>query len=413
MDTSLPAASSFPHWRWNLRILWLTQAIAMAGMSAFLPFLPLYVRQLGHFSVAQAQWWGGLVIAAPFLTALVATPLWGIVADRYGRKLVLVRAAFGLGVTVFLMGLAPTVETLFLLRLLQGALSGFVAATTGFVAAETPPQRVGYALGLLQSAAATGSVVGPLVGGIFSDAFGMRWTFFVVGGLCIGAGIIVWRFVREQNRPRQQSGSAWEPFRYVAHSPTVLLVLGAIVLAQAAMVLPAPIFPLYLEWLAAPRGLLSTITGISVGIAGLMMALAAPLWARIAESRGSGHTLFFCTAAAAVLYLAQAFAPHYAVVVLFRALVGAAVAGVLPTLYAVLSSHAPASFRSSVMGVGSSATLLGNLLGPLLGSVLAASLGMRWVFVAAAMLMTVLAALNPRARLLTRQLLLRAWSQRH
>lgn len=413
MDASLSTAGTFPHWRWNLRILWLTQAIAMAGMSAFLPFLPLYVRHLGHLSVAQAQWWGGLVIAAPFLTALVATPFWGIIADRYGRKLVLVRAAFGLGVTVFLMGLAPTVEALFVLRLLQGALSGFVAATTGFVAAETPPQRVGYALGLLQSAAATGSVVGPLFGGVFSDAFGMRWTFIVVGVLCVGVGAIVWGFVREQHRPGQRVLSPLEPFRYVAHSSAVLTVLGAIVLAQAAMMMPAPIFPLYLEQLAAPQGLLSTVTGLSVGIAGLTMALAAPFWARFAEARGYGRTLFLCTVMAALLYLAQAVAPHYSAVILFRSLLGAAVAGVLPTFYAVLSSYAPTVFRSSIMGVGSSATLLGNLLGPLLGSTLAACLGMRWVFAAASVLMTVLSVLNPQARLLTRQLLLRVSSQRH
>jgi DHA1 family multidrug resistance protein-like MFS transporter len=402
-DTS---ASAFPHWRRNLRILWIAQLLAMAGMSAFLPFLPLYVRQLGHLTLAEAKWWSGLVIAAPFMTAIVATPVWGFVADRVGRKLVVVRAAFGLGITVALMGLASTVEALFALRLLQGVLSGFIAATTGFVVAETPPQRVSYALGLLQSATATGSVVGPLLGGVVSDAFGTRWTFFLVGALCVVSGILVWRGVHEQRKPAgARSASVVAPFRIVARTPAVLAILASIGVAQAAMMLPAPIFPLYLEHLHAPPRLLSTLTGLSVGIAGIVMGVAAPLWARMSERYGHGRTLFACTAGAAVFYAAQAFAPHYVAVVILRALVGAAVAGIIPTLYALLSMRAPAELRSSVMGIGSSATLVGNLLGPLLGSLLAASFGMPWVFGASALLMVVLSAANPRARVVVRLLL--------
>ncbi|MCS6965488.1 MAG: MFS transporter [Candidatus Kapabacteria bacterium] len=406
MESSIGSFPPYSYWRWNLRILWVAQLIAMVGMSAFLPFLPLYVRYLGHFAPPQAQWWSGLLIAAPFITAILATPVWGIVADRFGRKLVVVRAAFGLGITVFLMGLTTSVETLFVLRLLQGALSGFIAATTGFVAAETPPQRVGYALSLLQSATATGSVLGPLLGGIISDIVGMQWTFFLVGLLCIISGITVWRFVRESRKPgRAGVLSVLTPFRLVVKAPPVLGILGSIVVSQAAMMLPAPIFPLYLEQLQAPGKFLSTVTGISVGGAGLMMALASPLWARYAERYGHRRTLLLCTTAAAAFYAVQALTPHYTLVVISRALVGAAVAGVLPTFYVLLSTHAPAMLRSSVMGVGSSATLLGNLLGPLLGSILATSFGMGWVFGISAALMAALSLVNPQMRWTVRFLL--------
>lgn len=405
-DRATGWSPDFPHWRWNLRILWVAQLLAMVGMSAFLPFLPLYVRQLGHLPPLQAKWWSGLVIAAPFITAIIATPFWGMIADRFGRKLVVVRAAFGLGVTVFVMGLAQNVETLFALRLLQGLLSGFIAATTGFVAAETPPQRLGYALGLLQSATAVGSVVGPLLGGVISDAVGMRWTFFLVGVLCVVSGAIVWRFVQEQRRPTGSVAfSPLLPFRLVVRTPAMLGIVAAIVGAQAAMMLPAPIFPLYLEQLHAPTALLSTVTGFSVGVTGLVMALAAPLWARFTAEHGPERGLLLGTLAAAVLYGAQAFAPTYVVVIVLRALLGAVVAGVLPTFYTLLSGYAPAALRSSVMGVGSSATLLGNLVGPLAGSMLATSVGMRWVFLVSAALMAVLTVLNPQARLVGRTLL--------
>ncbi|MEN3027492.1 MAG: MFS transporter [Chlorobiota bacterium] len=398
MDASLDGVA-FPHWRWNLRILWVAQLIAMMGMSAFLPFLPLYVREFGHLSSSQAQWWSGLVIAAPFLTAIVATPIWGVVADRFGRKLVVVRAAFGLGVTVFLMGLAESVEALFALRLLQGILSGFVAATTGFIVAETPPQRVGYALGVLQSATAGGSVIGPLVGGIISDAVGMRWTFFAVGVLCVTSGGLVWGFLREHRRPTAQGGfSLVVPLRHVVKTPAMVSLIAGIVVVQAAMMLPAPVFPLYLEHLGAPRRLLSTFTGLSVGITGAMMAAASPLWARYAEQYGYRRILLLCTALAAVVYAAQAIAPHYELVIFLRALTGATVAGIVPLLYTLLGHSAPASLRSSIMGIGSSATLVGNLLGPLLGSMLATSVGIEWVFAASAALMGVVSLVNSQGR---------------
>lgn len=400
------ALPSFPHWRWNLRILWIAQLVAMVGMSAFLPFLPLYVHQLGHLSAAQGQWWSGLIIAAPFFTAIVATPLWGMVADRFGRKLVVVRAAFGLGATVFLMGFAQDMETLFVLRLVQGALSGFIAATTGFVAAETPPQRVGYALGLLQSATAVGSVLGPLLGGLISDMLGMRWTFVLVGGLCTVSGLTVWRFVRENQRQltlvRVPAHTA--VLRRLWSDTVVLGILGGIVLAQMAMMMPAPIFPLYLERLGAPRGMLSTVTGMSVAVAGAVMAIAAPAWARSAERFGYSRALLVCTTGAAVLYTLQALVPHYTMVMALRALGGAVVAGMLPLFYTLLSARAPVPMRSSVMGVGSSATLLGNLLGPLAGGAVATLMGMPWVFVVSGGLMGVLALLNPRTRLVFRWL---------
>ncbi len=380
---------TFPHWRTNLRVLWIAQMLAMMGMGAFLPFLPLYVRQLGHLSPAQAQWWSGLIIAAPFLTAILATPLWGNIADRFGRKLVVIRAALGLGITVFLMGLAETVQQLLLLRLLQGLLSGFIAANIGFVSAETPPHRVGYALGMLQSATAAGSILGPLLGGIASDLLGIRWTFIAVALLCLLSAALVWRYVREHYPPNPAAlrPSLWAPFAFALRSSRILALLGVILISQAAMMTIAPVLPLYLEQLHAPRQLLSTLTGIAAASAGVAIAIASPLWARSGEQRGAHWVLLTGSALASLLYAAQALAPHYGVLLLLRAATGVAVAGLLPTLYALLNRQAPESLRSSIMALGSSATLLGNLLGPLLGSTVAIRLGMEWSFLAAALLM--------------------------
>ncbi|MGA0834161.1 MAG: MFS transporter [Candidatus Kapaibacteriota bacterium] len=197
MNESLNEPLNQDGWKRNLLVLWIAQFIAMIGMTGVIPFLPLYVRELG-VSPDQTSLWSGFIIAAPFATAALLTPLWGSIGDRYGQKLMVMRAVAGLGLTVAAMGLATNVWVLFVLRILQGAVSGFIASTNAFVSSNTPSDRAGYALGTLQTSISAGAIVGPLVGGAISDAFGFQMVFFVVGGLCTLSLVTVYAGVREQ-----------------------------------------------------------------------------------------------------------------------------------------------------------------------------------------------------------------------
>src|SRR5256886_14643312 len=104
----------------------------------------------------------------------IASPIWGILGDRFGRKPMLIRSMLGGGITVGLIFLAQSPIQLVILRLAQGATSGTVAAATALVAAETPRPRVGWALGVVTSAIALGGAIGPVVGGLAGDLFGLR-----------------------------------------------------------------------------------------------------------------------------------------------------------------------------------------------------------------------------------------------
>jgi DHA1 family multidrug resistance protein-like MFS transporter len=151
-------------WRKNLYILWGTQFLAMVGMNLVVPFLPFYIRDLGVSDPDELARWSGLVFAGPFFLSFVATPLWGALGDRYGRKMMVVRALFGLALSQALIGLSQNVIQLFLFRILQGGISGFIAASLALVSTSTPRQHTGYALGLMQSSSAGGMVLGPFVG---------------------------------------------------------------------------------------------------------------------------------------------------------------------------------------------------------------------------------------------------------
>ena len=131
----------------------------------------------------------GLLFAAPFFAATVATPVWGVLGDRHGRKLMVVRASLGLAIATLLMGFATTVPQLFFLRLAQGAVSGFIAAALALMASSAPRERMGYALGDARTAIPAGTILGPLIGGTLADLIGYRQIFFVTAALNFAAGI--------------------------------------------------------------------------------------------------------------------------------------------------------------------------------------------------------------------------------
>ncbi|MBP2672722.1 MAG: multidrug transporter, partial [candidate division NC10 bacterium] len=112
-------------WRKNLYVLWGTQFLAMAGMNLVVPFLPFYIRQLGVTDPTSLARWSGLVFAGPFFLSFIATPVWGSLGDRYGRKMMVVRALIGLAISQLLIGFAQDVIQLLIFRVVQGAISGF------------------------------------------------------------------------------------------------------------------------------------------------------------------------------------------------------------------------------------------------------------------------------------------------
>ncbi len=153
----------------------------MIGMSACVPFIPFFIRELGIERSNEIQLWSGLIFAGPYFLSIITVPIWGILGDKYGRKLMILRAIFGLAVSVTLMGFSQNVTQLFALRIIQGDVIGFIAAALSFISANTPEEKSGYAIGILQSSMSAGNIIGPFFGGIASDLWGVRYTFYIVG----------------------------------------------------------------------------------------------------------------------------------------------------------------------------------------------------------------------------------------
>jgi MFS transporter, DHA1 family, multidrug resistance protein len=382
-------SSSVEAWKRNLYSLWAVEFLAVLGMALVLPFLPFYVRELGVRELEDVKRWSGFIYAAPFSLAIFSGPLWGWLGDRYGRRMMLIRAVFGFAVTSFLMAFAQNVTQLFLLRLIQGGVAGFIAATLAIVATTTPRERMGYAMGILQTSLTTGGIIGPLVGGFLADLIGYRNIFFLTGGFGFLAGFLVIFLVREDAKPKEdrKSPGLFSNYRFVFTSPTLTAIFVSSLIVQLAIMAIQPVLSLFVEILWPSAETLSTMAGAVFGIAGFSSLLAAPYWGKRGDRTGYKKTLAIATLATGISYAPQGLVTDVFQLLILRFILGLFAGGILPALYTLTTLNTPEERRGGIMGITRSGLLLGNVLGPISGGFLGASLGMRSVFVFTAVLL--------------------------
>ena len=354
----------------------------MLGMSVIVPFLPFFIRELGVTNESELARWSGLVFAGPFFISFFMVPIWGWLGDRYGHKLMIVRATYGLAAAQVLIGLSQNVEQLFLFRILQGGVSGFIAAALALTSATTPKHRTGYAIGVLQTAIAAGTVLGPLVGGTLADAFGFRPIFFIVAALFVINGLFVIKGVKEirtvEARPEQHR--LIDNYSYALAAPNIRFALILIVGAQMAIGMVQPIFALFVESLEVSKDYLATITGAIFSIAGLFIVFSAPWWGKRNDRIGYRKNLLIASFIAGLTYIAHAVAFHALVLIPVRAALGFCLGGIIPPLYSFISKHTEFPRRGAIMGIASSSFILANIIGPTVGGYVAAHLGLRAAF---------------------------------
>jgi DHA1 family multidrug resistance protein-like MFS transporter len=393
-------------WKRNLYVIWVAELVAIAGFAVIFPFLPYYVQELGITGLHEVELWSGLIFSAQAVTMAIFAPIWGSVADRYGRKLMVQRAMFGGAVIIGAMGFVQNVQQLVILRLIQGMLTGTVPAATTLVASSAPRDRSGYALGLLQMAVWTGASLGPLLGGVLADTWGYRAAFLVTGSLLFLAGLTVWRFVEEDFKPptRDQSdpeSGFWYGLRLVIqdHRLRSLFTIRAIV--RAAARLTVPVLPLFIQSLAPSTTRIASLTGLISGVRAATGAIGAVTLGRASDRLGYRRVLLACAGGVALIYVPQFFVTNPWQLLVLQGLLGLVMSGVLASISALMANLAPEGHQGAVYGADASVVAMANAVGPMLGATVAATLGLRAPFLLAAglfFLATGLAwALVPRA----------------
>jgi DHA1 family multidrug resistance protein-like MFS transporter len=376
-------------WKRNLYVIWVAELVAITGFAVVFPFLPYYVQELGVTDLHQVELWSGALFASHAVMMAVFSPIWGSLADRYGRKLMIQRAMFGGALMMTAMGFVQNVQQLVVLRGIQGALSGTVAAATTLVASSAPRNQSGYALGLLQMAVWIGASVGPLMGGLLADALGYRPVFWVTGGCLLLSGLTVWRFVEEDFQPRAKEkdgavGGFWHGLALVVRTRSLVSLFSVRITARLAARLMGPVLPLFIQSLVPTSTRIASLTGLVSGATAGASAVGAVTLGRASDRLGYRRVLVACSVAMAVLYVPQFFVTSPWQLLGLQAAAGLAMSGVLASVSALLANLAPEGHQGAVYGVDASAVSVANGVGPMLGASVAAAFGLRAPFLLAA-----------------------------
>jgi len=376
--------------------MWVAQFLAMIGFAFVMPFMPFYVRELGVRDERLLRIWAGMLMTGSGLMMSAAAPVWGWVADHYGRKPMVQRAMFGGAVILSLMALARNVYQLLGLRMVQGAITGTVAASVALVSSVTPRARLGYSLGMMQTAVFVGSSVGPLLGGVVADRYGYRVPFGVTGALLLTGGVLVLfgakeRFIKPQAGERS-AGSTWELF----HSPSVRLLLAVYFLMNLSASFVGAIFPLFVYEILGEPSRAASATGLILAATGAAGAVSAVMVGRLSDRLGHKRVLVLCTALAGVLCVPQFFATSVGQLLVMRVLFGLGAGGMIPAMNAMVATVVPREGFGRAYGFTATASALGWGIGPMLGGLAASAFGLRIPFLIMGGLLVVMSAVAQR-----------------
>ncbi len=401
MTLHRPGGEITPDWKRTLYIMFFAQMIAAVGFSSVFPFLPLYVESLGTTTNLSTKLLAGLVFSAQAVTMAIASPFWGALADRYGRKLMVARAMFGGAVIILLMAFVRSAEELVLLRTVQGLISGTIGAANALVAATTPREHTGYAMGLLQVGMGGGLALGPLIGGTVADAAGYAAAFYVTAALLCMAGILVWLGVEEHFAPADtltgKSVSFMAKWRRILSAPGVSITYGLRFMCQLGRMMLAPIAPLFIQTLLTDTARVNTFTGLVVGVASATTTISAIYLGQLSDRIGHRRILATSAFLAALLYLPQSLVTTGWQLLVLQALAGVAMGGIVPTISALLARYTRLGEEGAVYGLDNSIVSGARAVAPLLGAGVAMWFGLRATFAATALIYLVagiLAALS-------------------
>lgn len=368
-------------WKRNLYALWVALFIAAICWTMVMPFIPLYLRELGVPDAA--EFWSGIISAASAACSMVMALVWGAVSDRFGRRLMILRAGVFLTLGYILMALVTGPYGLLGVRMMIGLLSGFVPMAIALVGVSAPRAEVGWALGLVQTAWPSGAIIGPVLGGALLDLVGIRVSFFASATMIAAATVLVLFTVKEELTPPPPGPShLLRDVQAAASHRLLMAVVLVTALSQGAILALEPVMVPFVQRLAgadAPGWL----SGLVYSLPGMAFIFMAPWWARRGERVGFAATVATGMAGSGLLYLLQGFAGSVVQLGALRLLSGMTGAAIGPGVAAMLATAVPRDLRGRAFGLNQAAGSAGAILGPLLGGYIGSFMDPRGVFVLA------------------------------
>jgi DHA1 family multidrug resistance protein-like MFS transporter len=348
--------------------------VAFVGFQFFSPFLPLYVAELGVTDPARVALWSGALAAVTPAVSGVLAPSFGRLADRFGRKLMLVRSLVAFTIIIAAMGLVTSVEQLLAARVLQGLFAGFTPMAMAVASVSAPRDKVPTAIGMVQSAQLLSAAVGPAAGGYVASHFGIRYAFFVTAAMCALAlvGLIVlFSEVEPAAHGARRRPPPRLPLRQVLAYPRFPVILAMLVAAQFLDRALALLVPLHVASLSGVSAVAAT-SGAIISVAAVTATISANVAARLSRDIAPARLLTVALLAGGPLCAGMALATGWPALLVLRALVGLALGGAITLAYTLGAAVVPGEQRGAAFGWLALGVQFGTAASPLVTGALAA-----------------------------------------
>lgn len=365
----------------NVYTLIVTMFFISAAYTMLIPFLPLYLMELG-VTGPDLHFWTGLIFSVCFLVAGLMGPIWGKLADTRGKKRMVIRASLLIGLSYVFCGLVQNEWQLLWARAFQGFANGFVAAALAIISQSTDEKRIGMTLGLAQTALVVGGICGPLIGGAVSHLFGMRASFFIGGAVLWAISLAVWIFVKEKKTETAGGAntSIMEDLRFAWGEPHLKELLIFFFLFQSALLMIQPVTSLYIGELQGSMENVDLISGVILSCGGIAGALTTAMWGKIGQKKGYYWAMAVTFSCAGALLMVQSLPRSVWGFGLCQFLVGCFLIGTTPSLNAAFVKYTDDNFRGRVFGLANTSQQFGNMAGPLLSAGVTMYLSMASVY---------------------------------
>ena len=367
-------------WQRNLAVGFVSELLAMTAFTFVDPLIPLYIQKTGGLNTQEAAFWAGIAASGLGITMFFISPVWGMLADRFGRKPMVLRSMFGGAVVLTLMAFAPNVWAIIILRWFQGLLTGSVAAITALASGIAPRERMSFAMGVVMLAVFSGQSIGPIIGGFVADKFGYQVTFYMSGAFLLLGGTIVLLFLKEGfQRPTHSTTNSLRGMLRLSMSRQMLPLLAIMCFISIGQAMVNPIISLRVKEIIV-AGKAATTSGLIFSLMGMMAAVSSLVFGRLGQRISLPRIMAFCVFGIGLLYLPLMWAVKIGVFAVFLILTGLLRGGQATSTNSLVGASVTREEQGIAYGLAQSANALGGGVGPLIGGALATAVGLQPIF---------------------------------
>jgi len=388
-----------PKWKLNLYILLVTQLMVTMSINFGAPFIPYFIQDMGITEPDKVKLYSAISATAPAVGMGLFAPFWGMLADRHGKKLMMLRAIMMSSIIYVGLGLSTNVSQLLVLRFFQGAFTGTVAASNAFIASNIPEDELSFSFGALSSSKFLGMTLGPAVGGLIAEALGFRISFFVGGAMMFLNALSVLIFLSEKKVIAEKTTKYNNPFASIGiiFKPVLATVLIMILLIAMSRIIFKPFIPLFVQEIRGTIEGSSGITGIISAVIAIVTAIAGVAAGRIADKKGKFFVIRYALITGIFISCILLFAKGLVMFTILYSMTMFAIGGLEPVLFSIASSRVEQEKRGTLFGYITMLSASGWAVASGIGSIISIQISIRAILGAIPVFLVLMLIMHIRA----------------